>query len=161
MAFSSVFLTCSWLTTSAKDCGRYFLAITWYMGWVSGCRADNYARPRVIRGTRTAPLPLLPSGPGGVCGRPLHEARDLTSLYRNMAPGDCPGCPKPRFLRRLVGALWARVCPRLSLRVPRPAFGRVGGALWARVCPRLSLFARLISYCYEICSNPPGLCRGP
>src|ERR1017187_1511975 len=86
MAFSSVFLTCSWLTTSAKDCGRYFLAITWYIGWVSGCRADNYARPRVIRGTRTAPLPLLPSGPGGVCGRPLHEARDLTSLHRNMAP---------------------------------------------------------------------------
>src|ERR1035438_1493877 len=86
MAFSSVFLTCSWLTTSAKDWGRYFLAITWYMGWVSVCRADNYARPRVIRGTRTAPLPLLPSGPGGVCSRPLHEARDLTSLYRNMAP---------------------------------------------------------------------------
>src|ERR1017187_1926253 len=86
MAFSSVFLTCSWLTTSAKDCGRYFLAITWYMGWVSGCRADSYARPRVIRGTRTAPLPLLPSGPGGVCGRPLHEARDLTSIYRNMGP---------------------------------------------------------------------------
>src|SRR5512133_1039421 len=83
MAFSRVFLTCSWLTTSAKDCGRYFLAITWYMGWGSGCRADNYARPRVIRGTRTAPLPLLPSGPGGVCGRPLHEARDLTRTYRN------------------------------------------------------------------------------
>src|ERR1035441_8677039 len=65
------------------------------MGWVSGCRADNYARPRVIRGTRTAPLPLLPSGPGGVCGRPLHEARDLTSLYRNMAPfGTDPGVPR-------------------------------------------------------------------
>src|SRR5208282_949434 len=42
-----------------------------------------YARPRVIRGTRTAPLPLLPSGPGGVCGRPLHGARDLTSIYRS------------------------------------------------------------------------------
>src|ERR1039458_2982256 len=56
------------------------------MGWVSDCRADDYARPRVIRGTRTAPLPLLPSGPGGVCSRPLHEARDLTSTYRNMAP---------------------------------------------------------------------------
>ena len=42
------------------------------------------ARPRVIRGTRTAPLPLLPSGPGGVCGRPLHGARDLTSIYRSM-----------------------------------------------------------------------------
>ena len=42
------------------------------------------ARPRVIRGTRTAPLPLLPSGPGGVCSRPLHGARDLTSIYRSM-----------------------------------------------------------------------------
>src|ERR1019366_8852873 len=114
MAFSSVFLTCSWLTTSAKDCGRYFLAITWYMGWVSGCRADNYARPRVIRGTRTAPLPLLPSGPGGVCARPLPEPGDLTSLYRNMAPfGTDPGVPRPAF-----GRVDTRVCPRLSL----PAF---------------------------------------
>src|ERR1051326_3201418 len=43
------------------------------------------ARPRVIRGTRTAPLPLLPSGPGGVCGRPLHGARDLTRNHRSMA----------------------------------------------------------------------------
>src|SRR3954452_24473354 len=42
------------------------------------------ARPRVIRGTRTAPLPLLPSGPGGVCSRPLHGARDPTSIYRIM-----------------------------------------------------------------------------
>src|SRR3954470_16154234 len=55
-----------------------------------------YARPRVIRGTRTAPLPLLPSGPGGVCSRPLHGARDLTSIYRSMCvkirkvePGRC------------------------------------------------------------------------
>src|ERR1700730_6088353 len=84
MAFSSVVLTCSWLTTSSKDCGRYLRAITWYMGWVSGVRTDKYARPRVIRGTRTAPLPLLPSGPGGVCGRPLHGARDLTRIHRNM-----------------------------------------------------------------------------
>src|SRR5579863_5474751 len=38
----------------------------------------DYARPRVIRGTRVKPLPLLPSGPGGVCSRPLHEARSLT-----------------------------------------------------------------------------------
>src|SRR6185312_12986279 len=47
------------------------------MGWAN-------ARPRVIRGTRTAPLPLLPSGPGGVCSRPLHGARDLTSIYPSM-----------------------------------------------------------------------------
>src|SRR5262245_65645661 len=49
------------------------------------------ARPRVIRGTRTAPLPLLPSGPGGVCGRPLHGARDLTRNHRITAlPGATP-----------------------------------------------------------------------
>src|SRR5580704_11821024 len=42
---------------------------------------DAYARPRVIRGTRVKPLPLLPSGPGGVCSRPLHEARSLTTYY--------------------------------------------------------------------------------
>src|SRR5689334_2145082 len=45
------------------------------------------ARPRVIRGTRTAPLPLLPSGPGGVCGRPLHGARDLTRTHANTGRG--------------------------------------------------------------------------
>src|SRR5205823_4603460 len=84
MAFSRVVLTCSWLTTSANDWGRYFLAITWYMGgFPAGSRTRN-ARPRVIRGTRTAPLPLLPSGPGGVCGRPLHGARDLSRIHRNM-----------------------------------------------------------------------------
>ena len=31
IAFSSVVLTCSWLISSAKVCGRYFLAMTWYM----------------------------------------------------------------------------------------------------------------------------------
>jgi hypothetical protein len=41
--------------------------------------SDVYARPRVIRGTRVKPLPLLPSGPGGVRSRPLHEARSLTN----------------------------------------------------------------------------------
>src|ERR1017187_542139 len=81
IAFSSVVLTCSWLTTSWNVWGRYLRAITWYMGWA-------YARPRVIRGTRTAPLPLLPSGPGGVCGRPLHGARDLTSIYRSTRAGE-------------------------------------------------------------------------
>jgi hypothetical protein len=45
---------------------------------------NRSARPRVIRGTRAAPLPLLPSGPGGVCGRPLHGARDLTSIHPSM-----------------------------------------------------------------------------
>src|SRR4051794_31594649 len=39
----------------------------------------EYARPRVIRGTRAKPLPLLPSGPGGVCSRPLHGAQGLTN----------------------------------------------------------------------------------
>jgi hypothetical protein len=41
------------------------------------------ARPRVIRGTQTKPLPLLPSGPGGVRSRPLHEARSLTNHHPN------------------------------------------------------------------------------
>src|SRR5450759_1367345 len=40
----------------------------------------DYARPRVIRGTRVKPLPLLPSRPGAVCSRPLHGARDLTNF---------------------------------------------------------------------------------
>ncbi len=44
----------------------------------------RYARPRVIRGTRVKPLPLLPSGPGGVCSRPLHEARSLTTSNASM-----------------------------------------------------------------------------
>jgi hypothetical protein len=39
------------------------------------------ARPRVIRGTQAELLPLLPSGPGGVYNRPLHEARSLTTFY--------------------------------------------------------------------------------
>ena len=35
---------------------------------------------RVIRGTQGKPLPLLPSGPGGVCSRLLHGARHLTTF---------------------------------------------------------------------------------
>src|SRR5579862_1031834 len=31
MAFSSVVRTCSWPISSANVCGRYFLAMTWYM----------------------------------------------------------------------------------------------------------------------------------
>src|SRR5215831_3588548 len=57
------------------------------------------ARPRVIRGTRTAPLPLLPSGPGGVCSRPLHGARDLTSIYRSRAV-------TPRQIRHVSSYTW-------------------------------------------------------
>src|SRR5947207_2004414 len=58
----------------------------------------KYARPRVIRGTRVKPLPLLPSGPGGVCSRPLHEARSLTTSYATSfvlvgQPFDRPGSP--------------------------------------------------------------------
>src|SRR5947209_10697000 len=43
------------------------------------------ARPRVIRGTRAKSLPLLPSGPGGVYDRPLHEARGLTIHNRTIS----------------------------------------------------------------------------
>src|ERR1017187_9396112 len=114
MAFSSVVLTCSWLTTSLNDWGRYLRAITWYMGWVSGSSTDQYARPRVIRGTRTAPLPLLPSGPGGVCGRPLHGARDLTSIYRSTRAGE------DRFARRLREG-------RAANRLQRAEVGKTAG----------------------------------
>ncbi len=44
----------------------------------------GFARPRVIRGTRIKPLPLLPSGPGGVHSHPLHEARSLTTSHASM-----------------------------------------------------------------------------
>src|ERR1700745_499837 len=47
-------------------------------------KEEDYARPRVIRGTQVKPLPLLPSGPGGVCSRPLHEARSLTSYGNSL-----------------------------------------------------------------------------
>jgi len=55
--------TCRLLSLSCNRLRRYF------------------ARPRVIRGTQAKPLPLLPSEPGGVCSRPLHEARSLTIHY--------------------------------------------------------------------------------
>src|ERR1039458_8818623 len=109
MAFSSVVLTCSWLTTSWNVWGRYLRAITWYMGWA-------YARPRVIRGTRTAPLPLLPSGPGGVCGRPLHGARDLTSIYRSTRAGE----DRFAFARRLREG-------RAANRLQRAEVGKTAG----------------------------------
>ena len=38
----------------------------------------KFNRPRVIRGTQESPLPLLPSGSGGVRSYPLHEARSLS-----------------------------------------------------------------------------------
>src|ERR1017187_5914308 len=40
------------------------------------------------------------------------------SLYCSPEEGrwDRPACPKARFLRRVVGALWARVCPGVSPR---------------------------------------------
>src|ERR1035437_1536256 len=73
MAFSMVVRTCSWLTSSENFCGRYLRAMTWYMrgdmpdpGWSAAHDAN--------------PLPLLPSGPGGVCGRALHEVRGLTTI---------------------------------------------------------------------------------
>src|SRR3974390_2892656 len=75
--------------------------MTWYMGWVN-------ARPRVIRGTRVKPLPLLPSGPGGVCSRPLHEARSLTTTYGSRRrgprqnPGEIPACKRTNLLMKLV-----------------------------------------------------------
>src|SRR4051812_27185298 len=109
MAFSMVVLTCSWLTTSRKDWGRYLRAITWYMGWVSGTHRTSNARLRVIRGTRTAPLPLLPSGPGGVCGRPLHGARNLTSF---IVASPLPYNRRVRLLSLLLVSLCLASCQR-------------------------------------------------
>src|ERR1017187_10964380 len=94
MAFSSVVRTCSCPINSANDWGLYFLAMTWYMKtWLESAKGaphsvlrdpfESYARPRVIRGTRVKPLPLLPSGPGGVHSHPLHEARSLTTIHAN------------------------------------------------------------------------------
>src|SRR3954454_15159464 len=61
---------------------RNFLAVTQVFQQITACDAlgpfTGNARPRVIRGTRAKSLPLLPSGPGGVYNRPLHEARSLT-----------------------------------------------------------------------------------
>src|ERR1700730_1667600 len=67
----------------------------------------EYARPRVIRGTRAKPLPLLPSGPGGVHSRPLHEARSLTTTHANMRPVISPAAQiqaKPALTCTSVGS---------------------------------------------------------
>ena len=77
MAFSSVVLTCSWPISSRERLRPVFAGDD----LIHGGKETLYARPRVIRGTRVKPLPLLPSGPGGVCSRPLHEARSLTTFY--------------------------------------------------------------------------------
>src|SRR4051795_8231422 len=63
--------------TSAKDCGRYLRAITWYMGWA-------YARPRVIRGTRPNHYRCFLPDLAGFAAGALHGARDLTSNHRSM-----------------------------------------------------------------------------
>src|SRR5581483_10441758 len=96
IAFSSVVRTCSWLISSANVCGRYFRAMTWYM---RAGETNFYARPRVIRGTRVQPLPLLPSGPGGVRSLPLHEARSLTTSYAtSLRDARTPACRVETFL---------------------------------------------------------------
>src|SRR6185312_12155690 len=64
---------------------------------VHGGAPDGNARPRVIRGTHAKPLPLLPSGPGGVCGRALHEARSLTNTHANMRALHCSGVDLARL----------------------------------------------------------------
>ena len=67
----------------------------------------EYARPRVIRGTRVKPLPLLPSGPGGVYGRPLHEARSLTT---NHASTRSDICRLPNEMNEIAAVLRALLC---------------------------------------------------
>src|SRR5271170_4317141 len=75
-----------------------------------------YARPRVIRGTRVKPLPLLPSGPGGVRGRPLHEARSLTTSHASRFQKTL--LRKSWFPRHNLGgraAQWARSPPCMKV----------------------------------------------
>ena len=100
-----------------------------------------YARPRVIRGTRVKPLPLLPSGPGGVCSRPLHGARNLTITYASTwvtirrrtatyRPRDLESSPTQKQND------WDAVCPRrksictvADYTATRPPYSRVESAV--------------------------------
>ena len=76
--------------------------MTWYMGGMEG--GAYHARPRVIRGTRAKPLPLLPSGPGGVYDRPLHEARSLTTSNGNIQRYFCDSSTACNFSPKGVAA---------------------------------------------------------
>src|SRR5580700_7798005 len=97
--------------------------MTWYMR--RGRRRVYYARPRVIRGTQVKPLPLLPSGPGGVCSRPLHEARSLTTIHASRSVNI-------RF--RGVDEFFLVFESQLAIRYENPAYRTLGCA--GRATPR-------------------------
>src|ERR1017187_2309979 len=88
----------------------------------------QHARPRVIRGTQAKPLPLLPSGPGGVCSRPLHGARSLTIHYFTAPPAPATMKVRP-MIKALVFDLGKTLVPfdfkhgyaLLEKRCPYPA----------------------------------------
>ena len=66
---ANVLLADQWLGKTTGACISWRL-LRYMKAWM-----ESYARPRVIRGTRTKPLPLLPSGPGGGSQPlPLHES---------------------------------------------------------------------------------------
>jgi hypothetical protein len=82
------------------------------------------ARPRVIRGTRAKSLPLLPSGPGGVYNRPLHEAQSLT-IHNPIIRITCGGAePLLAFRRR---ASWPQVYVHLCQSVGPRYFVEAAG----------------------------------
>src|SRR5215472_3380066 len=77
-------------------------------GVSAGRRAFN-VKHRVIRGTQGKPLPLLPSGPGGVCSRLLHGARHLTTSQFStdlaVSKDDCARARSHEYLESLRGVL--------------------------------------------------------
>src|ERR1700691_290077 len=66
MALDRVWVTCSWPTTSAKRCGRYLRAMTWY-----DMSPEIKGMPGRPRRTQSK-LPLLHSCPGGVRKSAFH-----------------------------------------------------------------------------------------
>jgi len=80
-ASPSVRVTCSWPTSSEKRSGRHLRASTRCGVWDSAIARSfslGTARRMIARhpcGTGWQPVPLLPSGPGGVRGLPLRRTR--------------------------------------------------------------------------------------
>src|ERR1035438_10370809 len=81
------------------------------------------------------------------------SAAHSTHTAASPTQGDRPVCPKARFLRRVD----TPVCPRVSCpRVSKARFlRRVAGALWARLCPRVSDFE------YKMSLGRMSAARGP
>jgi len=95
MAFCKVLVICCCPTTSSKRCGLHFLANTKYdialqltphpaltpEGRGKGRGENNLLIARLPCGTQRGLLPLLPSGPDGVCNLLLRRTRLSTRSY--------------------------------------------------------------------------------